>query len=309
MMDKELRGPAILGRFIMLPWPWHFRMMAGLSKLARGQHIEGLTYEEVLIPRSSERSHIRTCIYRRPAGNKPVPALLYLHAGGYAIGTPEGFGSLIRRFIDARDCVVIAPDYRKSLEAPYPAAIDDCYDTLLWIKNNAKALGVRSDQIMVGGHSAGGGLTAAVTLRARDRGDVNIAFQMPIYPMLDDRQESASARDNNAPLWNSKLNAMAWNFYLSDLKTRRQPIPYDAAPARAGNYANLPPTMTYVGAGVPVEFVEFKGCFHGFDIFVPGASVSKQATEFAMTCFAKAVDTCFAPQGAPTASKESIYES
>jgi acetyl esterase/lipase len=150
---------------------------------------------------------------------------------------------------------------------------------------------------------------------------------MPIYPMIDDRMESESARDNNAPLWNSKLNAMAWNFYLSDLKTRHQPVPYDAAPARAGNYTNLPPTMTYVGelepfrdetlayvenlknAGVPVEFVEFKGCFHGFDIFVPNASVSKQATEFAMTCFANAVDNYFAPQVVPATSKESVHES
>ena len=70
---------------------------------------------------------------------------------------------------------------------------------------------------------------------------------MPIYPMIDDRMESESARENDGPLWNSKMNALAWDYYLSDPKKRRQSIPYDAAPARAKDYANLPPTMTYVG--------------------------------------------------------------
>jgi len=316
MIDRELRWAAVLGRCIMHPSPWFVRLLASLSKRVgrRAHSVAGLRCEEIWIPRSGETSLIRTCVYKPLAFDKPLPALLYLHPGGYVLGTPEASLPIIRTFIETRDCVVIAPDYRKSLEAPYPAAIDDCYDALLWIKSNAEALGVRSDQIIVAGHSAGGGLTAAVSLRARDRGEVRIAFQMPIYPMIDDRMESESARDNDGPLWNSKMNALAWDLYLGDLKKRRQSIPYDAAPARATDYTNLPPTMTYVGdlevfrdetlayvgnlrrAGVPVEFLVFNGCFHGFDIFAPRAGVSKRATEFTMGCFARAVDGYVAPQ-------------
>ena len=314
MINKELRVAAFVARLLMQPWPWYIRMIAALSMRARGSPIKGVQCEEVWIPRFGEGSRIRTRIYKPLGSIERLPVLLYLHGGGYFMGTPESFALIIRKFIETRHCIVIAPDYRKSLKAPYPAAIDDCYETLVWIKNNSEMLGARPDQIMVGGHSAGGGLTAALTLRARDRGEVNIAFQMPIYPMIDDRMTTESARDNNAPLWNSKLNEMAWHFYLSELKRRNQPIPYDAAAARASDYSNLPPTMTSVGdlepfrdetiayvenlkkAGVPVEFEIFKGCFHGFDMVAPNASVSKEATQFTMKCFANAIDGFFAPQ-------------
>ncbi len=83
--------------------------------------------------------------------------------------------------------VVFSPGYRMAFEAPYPAALDDCDDALLYLKNHADELGIRTDQIMVGGESAGGGLCVAVCMKARDTGDVKIAFQMPLYPMLDDR--------------------------------------------------------------------------------------------------------------------------
>ena len=82
---------------------------------------------------------------------------------------------------------MVAPDYRKALDELYPAALNDCYDTLLWMRDNAESLNIRSEKFAVGGHSAGGGLTAAVTLKVFDTQDVKIAFQMPIYPMIDHR--------------------------------------------------------------------------------------------------------------------------
>ena len=92
--------------------------------------------------------------------------------------------------------VVFSPGYRMAFETPYPAALDDCYDALLYLKNHADELGIRTDQIMVGGESAGGGLCVAVCMKARDTGDVKIAFQMPLYPMLDDR-DTETSRDNH----------------------------------------------------------------------------------------------------------------
>ena len=112
---------------------------------------------------------------------------------------------LVKRF----GAVVLSPGYRLALQAPYPAAMDDCYAALLYLRSHAAALGVRSDQLMVGGESAGGGLCAAVCIRARDEGTVNVAFQMPLYPMLDDR-DTETSRDNHGRVWNTRRNHLAW---------------------------------------------------------------------------------------------------
>jgi acetyl esterase/lipase len=208
--------------------------------------------------------------------------------------------------------VIVAPDYRKSLEAPYPAALNDCYGALRWLRENAAGLGVREDQLFVMGMSAGGGLTAAVSLMARDRGDIRIAHQLPLYPMIDHRMVTESSRDNDAPLWNSKHNRLAWDLYLRGLP--RDAVPTYASPALETDCSNLPPTTTFVGeldpfrdetvayveglraAGVPVELRRYPRCYHGFDIVRPGAKVSRQANEFLRDRFAFAVDHHFAEQ-------------
>jgi acetyl esterase/lipase len=183
----------------------------------------------------------------------------------------------------------------------------------VWLRDNAARLGVRHDQLAVGGASAGGGLTAAVTLYARDKGDVAVAFQMPLYPMLDDRASTESARENNVPVWDAVTNTSAWKLYLGPLSGSSD-IPAYAAAARCEDYAGLPPTLTYVGdletfldetvayvdnlraAGVPVEFEIFPGAYHGFDGFVPKAAVSVQAIQLRNRWFRHAVTTYFAPQ-------------
>jgi acetyl esterase/lipase len=233
--------------------------------------------------------------------------MLYIHGGGYVVGNPEPFFDVYRSFIEARPCVIIAPDYRKALDAPYPAAMDDCYDTLLWMKENAGALKIKPAKFIVGGHSAGGGLAAAVSLKATDTREVDIAFQMPIYPMIDDRQTTESATNNDGPAWNSASNDLGWNLYLRDLKESGTEIPAYAAPSRATDYSRLPPTITFVGdlepfrdetleyvenlkrAGVPVTFRKYEGCFHGFDAIAPKAQVSKSARQFLLDSFSEYV--------------------
>src|SRR3546814_555172 len=228
------------------------------------------------------------------------------------MGTPEQDITTFRRLITAQPCVIVASDYRLGIEAPYPAALDDCHDALLWLKTHAGELGVRDDQLAVAGMSAGGGLTAALTLLARDRGDVNIAFQIPLYPMIDDRMDSESASDSDAPDWNSASNGIAWKTYLGALFGAD--VPAYAAAARATDYRGLPPTCTFVGdlepfrdetlryvenlkaAGVPVAFELFRGAFHGFDVVAPKAAISQRATAFWIHWFAQATQTCFAPQ-------------
>lgn len=188
--------------------------------------------------------------------------------------------------------VVVSPAYRLAGKAPYPAALKDCYAALKYLKEHAEELGVNRSQLMVGGESAGGGLAAALCMYARDRGEVSIAYQMPLYPMIDDR-DTESSRDNHAPVWNTRRNHMGWKAYLGE--RWQGDVPAYAAPARQTNYAGLPPAYTFVGdiepfyaetmtfvknlqeAGIEAEIDVYPGCFHAFDILLPFKRESKRA--------------------------------
>lgn len=244
----------------------------------------------------------------------PVEAtgVLWLHGGGYAVGMKEMVHmsramGLVKQF----GVVVLASGYRLSLQSPYPAAMDDCYAALLYLKEHAAALGVRSDQIMVGGESAGGGLCAAVCIRARDTGEVNVAFQMPLYPMLDDR-DTETSRENHGRVWNTRRNHLAWRLYLRGTD-RAQLSPY-AAPARLADFVGLPPAYSFVAdsepfyaetvryfdslraAGVPAELDIYHTNMHAFDMMRPRDAQSVAAAEAFERQFADARARYFAPQ-------------
>ena len=267
--------------------------------------------EEQWIPRD-DGSKLRIMVMKPLEPKQDVPGLLCIHGGGYFMGTPEVEAGMYESLFMASDCVIVSPDYRLSVEAPYPAALEDCYTALLWLKENADSLGVRDDQIVVMGGSAGGGLTAATTLYARDKGEVNVAFQMPLFPMIDDRNNTESAKDNNAPGWDAVSNESGWRLYLGDLYGTDN-IPAYAAPARATDYSSLPPTYTYVGdldplrdetityienlkaAGVPADVDVYEGAYHAFDI-ARKADVTKRAHRRLEDWFSKAVQEYTAPQ-------------
>lgn len=228
---------------------------------------------------------------KKPQAEK-APGILWIHGGGYAVGgTYMAHMSRAAKLAAKYGAVVVSPEYRLAGKAPYPAALEDCYGALLHLKNHAAELGVDDTCLMVGGESAGGGLTAALCLYARDKGEVNIAFQMPLYPMLDDR-ETESNRDNHGITWNSKRNRAAWKLYLRDVAGE---IPSYAAPARAESYENLPPCYTFVGNGEPfycetlayVEKLKKAGVsawvdvypteVHAFDMLLPWWKISRKA--------------------------------
>lgn len=205
---------------------------------------------------------------------------------------------------------VVSPGYRLALFAPYPAALEDCYAALLHIKNNADALGVDERQIMVGGESAGGGLTAAVCMLARDRGEVKVAFQMPLYPMLDNL-DTASSRDNHGRVWNTRKNHLAWRMYLRGSAKRDDVSPY-AAPARQTDYTALPPAYTFVGdgepfyaetlsyidalrrCGIPAEVDVYHTDMHAFDMMQPDTALAREAADKFNARFACALEHYFA---------------
>ena len=216
MLDEELRGRFTVGRLLgsVLASEGPARVLLKLGRWAGlGGNIKGLDCDERTISSRHGGRDFRIRVYRPAQADGPLPGMLYIHGGGYLGGKPEEYHTIIRRLIEASPCVVVSPDYRKAFEAPYPAAFDDCTDTLVWLRDNAVALGARGDTFIVAGHSAGGGLTAAVSAWATDTDEVPIAFQMPVYPMIDDRP-TASNTDNDAPVWNSKANQLGWRTYL-----------------------------------------------------------------------------------------------
>ena len=246
---------------------------------------------------------LRILICRSKDGVRPnATGLLWIHGGGYAIGAPEQDFFFADPLTGDGSCVAVMPAYTLATKAPYPAALEDCYLTLKWMKEHAQELGINPRQLFVGGDSAGGGLTAAVCLYARDKGEVNIAYQMPLYPMLDDRMLTASSQNNDAPVWNTASNEEAWALYLDGVTD----VPIYAAPARAENLRDLPPACTYVGTiepfydetvdfvnrlreqGVEVAFKEYEGCFHAFDMMGAGTKIGKDARAFLLENFRNA---------------------
>jgi acetyl esterase/lipase len=227
----------------------------------------------------------------RPAGvSQPGPALLWIHGGGYVIGTAQQDDALCARFARKLGITVAAVDYRLAPEHPYPAPLEDCYAALTWL---AALPAVDPSRVAIGGASAGGGLAAALALLARDRGEVTPIAQLLAYPMLDDR--SGSTPENpNYRLWSPKSNRFGWAAYLGNAD------PKVAVPARHEDLSGLPPAWIGVGtndlfhdedlayaerltaAGVPCHVEVVTGAFHGFDLLVPKATVSQSF--FASQC-------------------------
>lgn len=239
-----------------------------------------------------------------------TPGILWIHGGGYAAGMAEmAFFSRPLALVKKYGAVVVSVSYRLSGEAPYPAGLEDCWSALCWIRDHADGLSINPSQIMVGGESAGGGLAAALCLYARNRGGVSIAFQMPLYPMIDDR-DTASSQDNHAPVWNTRRNHRAWKKYLNGLDE----VPSYAAPARETDFSGLPPAYTYVGdiepfycetvryienlqkAGVEADADVYPGWFHAYDMFFPFRKKAKQAIARFEERYLYAAEHYFAPQ-------------
>jgi acetyl esterase/lipase len=236
------------------------------------------------VPATDRGPAVRTLVYERPGRQQPSGALLWIHGGGLVMGTPEVGNGVCSRFAAELGIVVVSVDYRLAPEHPFPAALDDCFAAITWMRDRADALGIDPSRIVVGGDSAGGGLAACLVQMAHDRGGPDICFQLLQYPMLDDR--TALRADHDALVWSNTSNRYAWGAYLGHPVSQLEARPYASA-ARRDDLGGLPPAwigvgsidlfhdecITYVdrlrAAGVTCELHVVPGMYHAAEIFSP----------------------------------------
>jgi len=251
-----------------------------------------VTIAERMIP--SPDGEVRVFVYDRPARaeeNAPLRAgMLWIHGGGYIFGSAED--ERARLIAEKLECNVVSVDYRVAPEHPFPAGPDDCYAALLWMVEHAAELNIDPTRIAIGGASAGGGMAAGLALMVRDRGGPEIAFQLLLYPMIDNLHDTPSGQYTNHPVWNQRTSFNSWEMYLDGIPGK-DASPYAAA-ARATDLAGLPSAYVCVGAedlfrdedidyarrlmaaGVACELSVYPGLFHGGDAFMPQAAVSQR---------------------------------
>jgi acetyl esterase/lipase len=273
------------------------RLREGLRrspKIPRLPQVAGVIADDAHVPSLDGKHSIRVRVYRPERPPTPVPALLWLHGGGFVMGDSEIDQDNNLALVREAGIAVASVNYRLAPAHPFPAPIEDCYAALQWLHAEAEALGVLPRRIAIGGASAGAGLAAGVALMAHDRDRPPLAFQLLIYPMLDDRTAVRTDIDlSGVRLWNNKCNFFGWSSYL-----RKPPGSADvhsyAAPARRENLAGLPSAWIGVGtfdlfhdenrlyaqrlaeSGVTCEFRVVEGAYHGFDLLSPKADVVGQ---------------------------------
>jgi acetyl esterase/lipase len=271
-----------------------FRVLTSHHRAPKVPSVDDVAVRDVQVPGLEGAPPVRVRLYQPRPSTGPVPVLLWIHGGGFIIGTSEMDQGLTLAMVRELGIAVASVDYRLAPEHPFPAAVEDCCAALAWLHAEAEALGLRADRVAVGGASAGGGLAAGLVLMAHDRGDLPIALQVLVYPMLDDRTVLRSDVDTSGlRMWSTSSNAFGWTSYLAGPPGRAELSAY-VAPARHQELAGLPPAWVGVGtcdlfhdedlayatrlteAGVTCELHVAPGAYHGFDRVSPKTDVVRQ---------------------------------
>jgi acetyl esterase/lipase len=253
------------------------------------------TVEERAVPGPEGAPDVSLLVCRPTAATAPTAAIYHIHGGGMIIGDNRSGMLEMLDYAEEFGLAVVSVEYRLAPETPHPGPVEDCYAGLVWTAEHAAELGIDPARIVVGGASAGGGLSAAVALMARDRGGPELLGQLLIYPMLDDRNDTPSAiQMAGLGVWDRTANDTGWTALLGDARGGPDVSPY-AAPARETDLSGLPPAFIDVGsaetfrdedvayasriwqAGGIAELHVWHGCFHGFDGLAPQAAVSQEA--------------------------------
>lgn len=214
--------------------------------------------------------------------------IIYFHGGAFAIKEAPYHINLCVDYALKTPCKVIFVDYRLLPKYKFPYGLEDCYSACKWTVANADKLNINREKIAVAGDSAGGALAAGVSLLARDRREINIKFQLLIYPVIDKKQNTDSMKlYYDTPMWNSKLNKKMWDLYLKGVSNDCYASPIDVE-----SHRNLPASYIEVAEydclrdegiqyaealrkeKVPVQLNITKGTVHGYD-FVESSSITE----------------------------------
>jgi acetyl esterase/lipase len=260
--------------------------------LAQVQLSDAVERTDYTVPGAAGSPDVVIRVHRPKGIEGDLPCVYFMHGGGYVFGTYAMDDLRFDRWCPELRCVGVSVEYRLAPETAYPGPLEDCYAGLKWVHDHAGELGIDRSKLGIGGASAGGGLAAGLALLARDRGEVPLAFQLLIYPMIDDTITSVSS-SWEVPIWTPRSNHAGWDAYLGNL--RNGDVPIYAAASRAQDLSGLPPAYIPVGAldgfldedvdyamrltraGVPTELHVYPGGPHGFDGLLPGTALARRA--------------------------------
>jgi acetyl esterase len=240
-------------------------------------HPPQLQVRDVDTPLPHGRVKVR---HYRPAGSAPLPAILYMHGGGFMLGDLDSSDSIAWGFAADTGAAVVSVDYRRSPEHPWPAAFDDCRGVLSYLVDHSDEFGIDPNRVALAGDSAGGRLAAAISLKARDEGRPRIVAQAMIYASAGATPDSRSAVEfaEGYGLTTAKYR----KFYAALFPDKTYDADPYAWPVRAEDHSNLPPTLVHTAeidpirddgrawaaklalAGSPVTYREARGMIHGF---------------------------------------------
>ena len=260
----------------------------------------GVLVEDRNIPGAADDPPVPLRIYTPgEATAQAAPGILHIHGGGFVVGNLDSELGTCLSLCRELGAIVVSVGYRLAPETPFPGALDDCYTALQWVHDNHSSLNIDPARVAVHGMSAGGGLAAALSLLARDRGGPAICFQFLGIPELDDRLDTTSMREFvDTPMWNRHNSELSWDAYLgAGYRRGAEDVPYLAAPARAADLSGLPPayisTMEFdplrdegidyarglLRAGIRAELHSFPGTFHGSSLFTHAQVSRREAQE------------------------------
>lgn len=279
-VPEELRHPMLVAPFVV---------SAPLVRVLRRLPtppvpvVAGTTVRRRTVPARDDQPPVDVLVYEPEGRRRPSGALLWIHGGGFVIGDPVSYNALCSRFARELDLVVVSVDYRLAPEDPFPAGLEDCWSALRWLHEHADELGVDPARVAIGGDSAGGGLAACLAQLAQDRAEGLVAFQLLVYPMLDDRTVLRTAHAGTGRfVWTPRSNRFGWTAYLGHAPSEVEDRPYAVASRRA-ELSGLPPAWIGVGdldlfhaedldyaarlraAGVACETYVEPGMYHGAD--------------------------------------------
>lgn len=286
------------------------------AKLPAAPMPQGVEVSNRLVPGPPGGPDLELRAYRPRGLPEPAAAVYWIHGGGTVLGQADMNDPYCANIAAALGVLVTSVEYRRAPEHPFPIPLEDCYAGFKWLALSGAEFSIDRDRIAVAGISAGGLLSAGLSLLARDRGEFLPCLQLLNAPMLDDR---AGTRSSHAVLdprtWDRDSNLAAWNAYLEGNAGGEGISPY-AAPARAAELAGLPPAYVNVGdldglldediayaqamshAGVPVELHVYPGAYHGSAISIPDAALSRRWIVDELAALGRALGVQRAPEAA-----------